>query len=197
MYLAYKAPIFVTVLNTQININITEFESFFKNHYSELCGFANKYLNDVDAAEEVVQGVFVKFWESKNDIDVKIALKSYIYTSVKNTCLNQIKHYKIKEAYKQHNLREMEDSRYSVDEEVEGTELELRIKASINKLSEKKRNIFIMSRYEGLKYNEIAEKLQLSIKTVENQIGSALKFLKTELADYIVTALILLSILKK
>ena len=54
-----------------------------------------------------------------------------------------------------------------------------------------------MSRYEGLKYNEIAEKLQLSIKTVENQIGSALKFLKTELADYIVTALILLSILKK
>ena len=130
-------------MNTQSNINITEFESFFKGHYAELCGFANKYLNDVDAAEEVVQGVFVKFWESKNDLEMKVALKSYIFTSVKNTCLNQIKHYKIKEAYKEHNLREMGESRYSVDEEVDASELDIRIKTSINKLPEKKRNVFI------------------------------------------------------
>ena len=177
------------------NINLTEFESLFKTYYSELCGFANKYLEDLEAAEEIVQAFFVKFWENRNDLNIQTSPKSYIFTSIRNACFNQIKHIKVREEYKLHNKREMDSSNYSVDDEFQASELDLKIKKSIEELPESRRQIFMMSRYEGLKYKEIAEQLKISIKTVENQMGSALKYLKTELSDYIVYLAFLFSFL--
>lgn len=164
-----------------------EFEALFKTHYAELCGYANKYLDDLDAAEEVVQSLFVRLWEKRKDLDIKSSLKSYLFSSVRNACFNEIKHVKIKEEYKAHYQRVIEEDQVFADEEYEASELENKIRSSIEKLPEGRQKIFILSRYEGLKYQEIADKLGVSIKTVENQMGAAMKFLRSELAEYLVT----------
>ena len=168
------------------NIDIKEFETIFRQHYPELCGFANKYLHDLDAAEETVQTVFVKMWEKRAELEITTSVRSYLFTSVRNGCLNYIKHMKIRDDYKEHNQREMDQNRVLADDDLEASELENRIHSSINSLPEKRKKIFILSRYEGLKYQEIAEKLNISVKTVEHQMGSAIKQLKTDLAEYIV-----------
>ena len=184
-------------MNTQPTITLTEFENLFKSHYAELCGFANKYLEDLEAAEEIVQAFFVKFWENRETVNAKTSQRSYIFTSVKNACLNQIKHIKIREEYKVVNQREMEDSQYAVDDEFEAIELDQKIRKSIESLPEGRRRVFIMSRFDGLKYKEIAEKLKISVKTVENQMGSAIKYLKSELSDYLVTLVLIFNFFMK
>ncbi|MBN2890236.1 MAG: RNA polymerase sigma-70 factor [Bacteroidales bacterium] len=163
-----------------------KFEQIFKEYYSELCGFANKFMLDIYDAEEIVQDVFVSIWNNKETIDINVSLKSYLYSSVKNSCLNKKKHIKIREKYKEHNEREMEQSSVNTDDEYNATELDIKIRSVIENMPIQRRKIFVMSRYEGLKYKEIAEALNISIKTVENQMGSALKFLRKELIDYIV-----------
>ncbi|MDX1350323.1 MAG: RNA polymerase sigma-70 factor [Putridiphycobacter sp.] len=172
-------------------MDITTFEKLFKSYYAELCSFANTYLQDVDASEEIVQSLFVKLWE-QNSLQVNHDYKkAFFYTAVKNACLNQIKHIAIRETYKKHNEREMEAENYDPSEALEASELEDKIRESIDKLPEGRRKIFIMSRYEGLKYKEIADHLKISIKTVENQMGSALKQLKSDLAAYIVSLILI------
>jgi RNA polymerase sigma-70 factor (ECF subfamily) len=182
------------VLKEQSNISALEFESLFKNYYSELCGFANKYLQDIGAAEDIVQAFFVKYWENRTEINVKNSQRSYLFTSVKNACLNQLKHINIREDYKEFNQREMDDSQYTVSDEYEASELDVKIRKSIEELPEARKKIFIMSRYEGLKYKEIADKLNISIKTVENQMGSAIKHLKVDLAEYLLFIALLFTI---
>jgi len=184
-------------LNLNPTITLSEFENLFKSHYAELCAFANKYLQDVDAAEETVQAFFVKFWENRETVTINTSQRSYIFTAIKNACLNQIKHIKIREEYKVVNLREKEDSQYAVDAEFEASELDQKIRKSIESLPEGRRRVFVMSRFEGLKYKEIAEKLKISIKTVENQMGSALKYLKSELSDYLVTLVLMFNFFMK
>jgi len=171
-------------------ISLPQFEDLFRSQYSDLCAVANKYLQDLDAAEEVVQSVFVKFWEGRESLQIKQSIKGYLFTAVKNNCLNQIKHLKIKEEYKAHNQREIALEESQFDGELEGSELADKIQESIDKLPDARKQIFILSRYEGLKYKEIAEKLNISIKTVENQMGSALKFMKSQLSEYLVSLLI-------
>ncbi|MEZ4921714.1 MAG: RNA polymerase sigma-70 factor [Crocinitomicaceae bacterium] len=175
-------------------ISIIEFESIFRSHYEDLCAVANRYLEDLEAAEEIVQSVFVKFWEGRSEINIQSSIKGYLITAVKNNCLNQLKHIKIREEYKQFNQRELETSHVLADDEVEATELEEKIRASINQLPEARKKIFVLSRFEGLKYQEIADKLNISVKTVENQMGSAIKQLRTDLAEYLVSILIILGL---
>lgn len=148
-------------------------------------------MQDLDDAEEIVQDVFVNFWNNQHKINIKISLKAYLYSSVRNASLNKKKHIKIREQYKEHNERELESNSVDLENEMNATELEIKIKNAIDKLPLKRRKIFIMSRYDDLKYKEIAEKLNISIKTVENQMGSALKFLRKELIDYIVIFILL------
>lgn len=188
-------PLIFAVLEQVRHISLNEFETLFKRHYAELCAFANKYLEDLEAAEEIVQDLFVRFWENSEKQEVPAALRSYLFTAVKNACLNQLKHLKIKEQYKLHNERELNASQASADSEFDASELDLRIKQAIEELPEGRRKIFILSRYEGLKYHEIAEKLQLSVKTVENQMGEALKFLRVQLKEFLVTLLVIIKLM--
>ena len=165
-----------------------------KNKKTKFRKLANKYLQDIEAAEDIVQAFFVKFWENRAEVKVKSSQRSYLFTSIKNACLNQLKHINVREDYKDFNQREMDDSQYTVSDEYEASELDVKIRKSIEELPEARRKIFIMSRYEGLKYKEIAEKLQISIKTVENQMGSAIKHLKVDLAEYLLFVALLFSI---
>lgn len=170
-----------------------EFEKLFHSFYSELCSYSNMFLKDLEASEEVVQETFVKLWENRKSLNIKSSFHSYLFRAVRNGCLNVIKHEKIKDNYKVHNENEIKNRSGSLDEEIDASELETKIRESIDLLPMRRRKAFIMSRYEGLKYKEIAEKLNISIKTVENQIGKALKFLKSELSEYM-TVVVFLSI---
>lgn len=164
--------------------NKSTFELFFKEHYSSLCRFAFTFMKDADDAEEVVQNCFVKMWNDKENIIITTSPKSYLYSSVRNSCLNQIKHIDIKENYKLHNQLYGEQVT-DVEEEMDANELQEKITIAIEKMPEQRKKIFKMSRFDGLKYKEIAEELNISIKTVENHMGSAIKDLKTDLKNYL------------
>ena len=168
------------------------FEALFKSHYSELCAYANKYLNDIAAAEETVQALFVKMWENREEIVFDKSERAYLFTATRNACFNQIRHLKVRDEYKVYNQAEMENEQYTVEDELEANELNDKIRKAIDQLPEGRRKIFILSRFEGLKYKEIADQLKISIKTVENQMGSALKFLKEDLAEYLTILLFFL-----
>ncbi|WP_163322731.1 RNA polymerase sigma-70 factor [Draconibacterium mangrovi] len=158
------------------------FEKLFKLYYGYLCNFATKLINDDVAAEEIVQDLFVKFWERRADLKVETSLKNYLFRSVKNLCLNHIKHSNIKLLYAQKMIAESEINSFNNDY-IE-VDLAADIAKSIEELPEKRREIFRLSREEGLKYREIAEKLNISIKTVEAQISLAIKSLRDKLNKY-------------
>lgn len=168
------------------------YEQLFRLHYSELCSYAVNFMEDLDDAEEVVQEVFVKFWENKDEINISSSARAYLFRSVRNASLNKKKHIKIREEYKEHNEREIDSNFVDLENILDASELEMRIRTAIDKLPTERRKIFIMSRYDELKYQEIANKLNISIKTVENQMGSALKFLRKELIEYITIFILLL-----
>jgi len=165
--------------------NKDDFEEVFRIHYSNLCAYANQFLNDVDASEEVVQDIFYKLWNNREKIEISSSVKSYLFRSVRNSCLNTIKHINIREEYKEHNEREMKTEESNYDDIMQTSEIEEKIRETIDLLPTERRKVFIMSRFDGLKYKEIAEKQNISIKTVENQMGKAIKFMREKLSTYV------------
>jgi len=161
------------------------FEILFKNLYSELCIFAIKYVKNLELAEEFVQDVFFKLWMNRKHINIKQNIKSYIYTSVKNKCLIYIQHQKVKTEYAKLIFNNTSGNSYNTDERIESNELEEIIEKTLDSFPDRMKNIFILSRYEGLKYQEIANKLSISVKTVEANISKALKIFKRKLGDYL------------
>lgn len=157
------------------------FELVFNTFYGLLKSYALRFIEDTEDAEEVVQDVFVKFWERCESIAPDSSVKSYLYRSVHNTCLNHLKHQKVKDAYRQHVITFMEEAANELVEEQEG--LRERILDEINNLPPRCSEIFKLSRFDGLKYQEIAEHLEISVKTVEVQMGKALKVLRERLKD--------------
>lgn len=166
-------------------INRTDFEALFSAHYSRLCAYAYNFLKEQEGSEEVTQEVFFKLWINRYNIRIESSMESYLYRAVRNASLNLIKHISIREKYKKHNQQEIVYNEQVESDPANVSELELKIRNSIDLLPEQRRKIFILSRYEQLKYKEIADKLGISVKTVENQMGKALQFLRKELADYL------------
>lgn len=169
------------------------FELMFKTHYKALHAYANVMLKDDDLAEEIVQGMFLKFWEKRELLNIQTSLKAYLYKCVYHDSLNHLKHEKIKFKHQEFTYHTMDTHHESASAKVELTELEVNLKRALNELPEQCRTIFQMSRFEELKYREIADQLGLSIKTVENQMGKALRVLRLKLADFL--TLILLGIM--
>ena len=166
-------------------INRSDFEALFNDHYSRLCAYAYNFLKEQEGSEEIAQEVFFKLWINRADIKIERSMESYLYRSVRNACLNLIKHINIREKYKEHNKEEIEYEEQIDKDPVNASELELKIRASIDLLPEQRKKIFILSRYEQLKYKEIAAQLGISVKTVENQMGKSLQFLRKELSEYL------------
>lgn len=164
------------------------FELLFRKLYIQLCGFANKYLNDPDQAKEIVMEVFCKIWEGREDLDPQNSLKAYLFKIVQNLCINKLKKRKIEtkysEVYKQVYVDCPESS--SAHESLCAKELEKNIANAILKLPMECRKVFELNRVEGLKYREIADILHISIKTVEGQMSKALRILRFELSDYLI-----------
>ncbi|MEM6644378.1 MAG: RNA polymerase sigma-70 factor [Bacteroidota bacterium] len=159
------------------------FTQVFEQYFNLLVLYANRFLDTREEAEEIAQDVFVKFWEKCETLDPDSSIKGYLYRSVHNACLNEIKHQKVKDVYKEFIIQFMETS-YNLEKEVDTAESRKdRISREINKLPPKCKEIFELSRFEGLKYQEIADHLMISIKTVEVQMGKALKALRENLGD--------------
>ncbi|WP_439581135.1 RNA polymerase sigma-70 factor [Dyadobacter bucti] len=161
------------------------FEQTFRKYYPRLCNYACTLLKDEEESEEVVQTVFLTIWEKRADLEITLSLKSYLYRAVHNHCLNRFKHASVREAHRDYTLNYIPQSYESVTEVIHASELEERIEKAVSTLPEQCQRAFRLSRFEELKYHEIAEQLGISIKTVENQIGKALKILRLELADYL------------
>ena len=158
----------------------------FRQYFTGLCAFARKYIHDFDASKEIVHDVFINFWNKRETIDPNKSVKSYLFTSVHNRCLNYIRDRK--KFDDDATERELMDYRSGNDaaEMLMGKELETRIENALETLPEKCREVFKMNRFEGLKYKEIAEILNISIKTVETQMSKGLKLMREALADYLV-----------
>lgn len=169
------------------------FEQLFKTHFKALHAYANVILKDEDDAEEIVQNMFLKFWEKRDLLNVQTSLKAYLYKCVYHDSLNFLKHQHIKTKYQDFAIHTMNAEHPPASSKVEMTELENSIGLALNELPEQCRTIFQMSRFEELKYREIADRLGLSVKTIENQMGKALRILRLELADFL--SLILLGLM--
>lgn len=169
------------------------FELLFRKFNVRLCIFANKFLNDPEEAQEIVQSVFVKIWEGRDEIDPEDSLKSYIFKIVQNLSLNKLRRKKVESRYVEiYKLVYIEQQEFSAHDSLLVRELEENITHSIGKLPTECRKVFELSRIEGLKYREIADTLNISIKTVEAQMSKALRSLRIELSDYLVLVLIAL-----
>jgi RNA polymerase sigma-70 factor (ECF subfamily) len=173
--------------------DITAFEMFFKTYYQPLCNYAYTFLQDKEEAEEIVQGTFLSVWEKRSAISIRTGVKPYLYAMVRNACLNVIKHEKIKQKHAVEEIALSPHSHDSVTNAIASAELEFKIGEAMEKLPEQCRLVFKLSRFEELKYSEIAEQLNISIKTVENHMGKALKIMREQLKDYLPLFIILMN----
>lgn len=161
-----------------------EFEKLFKTYFSPLCSVAYAVVKDSDQARDIVQQVFIKFWDKRNSLKATDQLKSYLHKAVVNTSLNFIeraKKMKLEEDFSTYekNIHE----RPSTTEEKQ-KEIGIKIKAAVAQLPEKCQLVFSLSRYEGMTNQEIASYLEISVKAVEKHIGRALKELRVSLKPY-------------
>lgn len=161
------------------------FNQIYLDNFPVLHRYAYTIINDRELAEEMVHQVFLKILERKEPIKIHTSLKAYLFRSVNNECLNHIKHEKVKQNYQTYATNKMENQVETPSNKLAFKELEIHLKEAINGLPEQCRTIFQLSRFEELKYGEIANQLGLSIKTVEGQMSKALKRLRVELADYL------------
>lgn len=174
-----------TVLTEKIiSGDIKAFETLFYDYYDRLAYYAFQFLKDKDGAEDVVQELFSKLWINKEKLRVENSINAYLYGAVKNACLNHLKHQKIKEVYISSAVFTIEYDNYAANE-IDAKDLEQLIQSCIVDLPPKRQKIFILSRKHGLKYQEIAVKLNISVKTVEAQMGKALGFLRERLKEYL------------
>jgi RNA polymerase sigma-70 factor (ECF subfamily) len=181
------------IISLQQGLDEKSFEQIFKTHFKPLCFFARKYIKDTDICKEIVHNVFVNIWEKRNNIDLQKNIKSYLFSAVYSRCMNHIRDQKKFDGNATDHIEVMEkmDER-DIEQKMAETELEDRINVAIQSLPEKCREVFQLNRMEGLKYKEIAEKLGISIKTVENQVSKALKVLREKLSDYAKIIIIML-----
>ncbi|MEL7585616.1 MAG: RNA polymerase sigma-70 factor [Prolixibacteraceae bacterium] len=166
------------------------FKKIFQEYYEPLCHLGNHYLDDEDEAKGVVQEAFVKLWETRHQLHAVSNIRNFLFTLVKNSCLNNLKRRQI--LLKHHERIRMMEIHYQSESlarigesYMEFDELKAKIDTAIQKLPEYCRRVFEMSRFEDLRNREIAEKLGVSQKTVEAHLTKALKILRGELKDYL------------
>ena len=153
----------------------------FETYYRVLSVFASKYVTDLETAREIVQDLFVHIYENRDTLVITTSLKSYLYHSVRNRCLNHLKQLKTREKHLDMLKSEAAES-LDPDALYSETELEYRVFQIVSDLPSRCQAIFIMSRVEGKKNSEIADGLKISVRTVETQISKALRILRQKLA---------------
>lgn len=163
---------------------IQDIEYLFKEYYQALCVHAYRILNNTEVAEDIVQDVFMKLWNKKDQININTSVKSYLYKSTTNTALNYLEKNKV--IVQSDEALEFEpNGQVAPDLQMSAKQLKSRIDEAINNLPPKCKTIFILSRHEGMKYKQIADHLNISVKTVENQMSIALERIREHIKQFI------------
>ncbi len=167
-----------------INGDSDSFKDLFFEFAKPLIYFSNRIVNDYDEAENIVQEVFVSIWQNREKLDPSQKIKTYLYVAVKNRSLKFIRHENVKQDSFE-DIQEIYQTHSNPESETLYEELKLAIDNAIKSLPEKCKLIFEMNRFDKLSYKEIAKVLDISVKTVETQMGRALKSLRSQLAKFI------------
>lgn len=170
------------------------FKSRFNEHYTRLCSLAYEYVSDADDSEDIVQELFITIWNKGKDALPDKEFAAYITTAVKNACISFLRK-------KDSCVMSIEENPSAGaclwDEEAMDDEKktpEEILKEALSVLPPKCKEIFLLSKLKGMKYKEIAQMLSLSEKTVENQMGKAIKLLREFAATYIVTVVVFITL---
>lgn len=155
-------------------LTVNQFEEYFRSLYKPLNLYALRFTEEIDDAEDIVQQAFVDAWE-KNSQGFTIGnLKAYMYQAVHNRCLNYLSTRRYKADTQE--IPDLPDT--SEEEQIRQSERDARLWEAIDRLPPERKKIFLMAKQEGLRYQDIAKALGISVKTVENQMGKALKTLR-------------------
>lgn len=168
--------------------NLKSFEALFRLYYQMLCSYALRFVKDPDTAEEIVQDLFYKLWEKRAELQINTSVKSYLYSAVHNRCLKFIEHRNVETKYRNYYLLHESEIDNEPSDSASISEIQGVIEKTLNALPERCSRIFRLNRFEGLKYHEIALKLSISVKTVEANMGKALKLLRKNLKNYVEVA---------
>ena len=159
------------------------FDAIFRAYYPNLVGFADSILRDPAAAEDTVQEVMLELWRRRSNIVLETSLRAYLFQSTRNRALNRIRHQRV--ASRLAPELAAPTPLPSPDRELAEQEMAARVQAAVGELPDRCREVFQLSRVQGLKYAEIAETLGISVKTVEAQMGKALRILRERLAAWL------------
>lgn len=168
------------ILNKQPEVAL---RLLYSSYYNYVCTVVFKLISDSSTAEDIAQEVFLEVWKRRGKLDVNASLKGYLRKIAVNKTLNHIRSKKVN-FEEEEALLHVASGTNSTQKELEAKDLQKTITSAIDKLPEKCRLIFGMSRFEEMSYREISEKLGISIKTVENQMSKALKYLRLMVYEY-------------
>lgn len=162
------------------------FEEVFLAYFDKVKHLLTGLLRSESDAEELAQDIFVKLWMNHTSVDPNKAFNTYLYTITRNTVLNHLKHKLVEENYKNSFNSLDEEEADSSDEILFAKEISLLIEMAVSKMPDQRRKIYQMSREKGIPNNEIAEKLGISKKTVENQISLDLQEIKRVISAFLI-----------
>ena len=175
--------------------DVESFHVIFDSYYKPLVTYARKFLADIEEAEDQVQKVFLYIWEKRKSLDIGVSLKSYLFRSVHNACLNHLKREDLKNEYAREFLMNLASREalfhYSLNgfNYVAEKDLSTAIEHSIESLPATCKKIFRLSRLKGLKNREIAQEMSISVRTVETQIYRALKIMRLNLKEFMASSI--------
>ena len=161
-----------------------QLEALFKAHYADLCRTAYRLLKDEDAAEDIVQEVFLKLWNQKDELVINTSPKAYLARAVSNASLNYLERHKRQVNMEPEDFSAIMHVASEVEDGLHYQELENSVSEAIDALPPRCKAVYVLSRYEDKSYKEIAEDLDISVKTVENQMGKALKDIRSYLTRF-------------
>lgn len=163
--------------------NLQEFEKVFKEFYPHLCLYALRFVKTKDLSEEIVQNLFCQIWENRKNLNIHTSIKAYLYRSTYHNALQMLRKKGSQNKYEEYIKHHYNESN-STGDTLEEKEINKIVQQTLSTLPQRCGIIFKMSRFDGLKYQEIAQKLSISIKTVEANMGKALKAFRHNLKDY-------------
>lgn len=172
------------LLNVSINDDEKAFRRLFEYYYPALCLYAKRFIDEKETREDMVQDVFLSIWENRKQISVQVSARNYLLTCVRNHCLNFLRKHTT-ESVEQLMQKNIPIYAQSNDDFYTLIELRELLAKSISKLPDDYRRVFELNRFEGKSYGEIAESMDISIRTVERYKNKAIDILKKDLKDYL------------
>jgi RNA polymerase sigma-70 factor, ECF subfamily len=172
--------------------DLASYKQVFDIYYKDLLKYANRFLNDIESSRDLVQEVYCYMWEKRSTLSIESSLDSYLFRAVRNACINQIKRNKLKANYIQEFMLSVNSEGTFAIERKSGydnlveQDLKEMIESIVESLPAQRGNIFKLSRFKGLKNQEIADMYNISVRTVETQIFKALKVFREKLQPILV-----------